>query len=104
MEITTARWLVTVSLVTFPFAKVAANNLADLLPNLLEEQTNVILAPPAGDFPSHEAHFVGDSEVLAGLAEGVNQSIISQLSTFPPAIIGEQIMPLITGVSADLEK
>lgn len=61
----------------------AAAGLADLIPNLLG--TEVRLAPPSGNFPSHETHFVDESLALYGTGQTLSSALVSQLATFPLA-------------------
>lgn len=64
-------------------APAAAQDLTDLLPNLLG--ADVRLAPPTGPFPSHEAHFLDDARALAATARTLDQSLVEQLSSVPLA-------------------
>jgi hypothetical protein len=60
-----------------------AQNLADLIPGLFG--TRIILAPPAGGFQSHEAHFLDESLALAQTGRTLNASLLQQISSFPLA-------------------
>src|SRR5262245_43276637 len=58
-----------------------ADNLADLIPTLFDQ--TVRLAPPPPGFPSHEAHFVDQGDRLRAAGTLLNDSLLSQISTFP---------------------
>ena len=62
-------------------APAGADNLADLIPNLFNQ--TIQLAPPPPGFPSHEAHFVDEQDRLQDTGILLNQSLVSQLATFP---------------------
>ncbi len=57
----------------------AGAELADLIPGLYSGD-GVTLAPPAGPFPSHEAHFIVDS---AASINRLNENISAQIGTYP---------------------
>lgn len=69
----------TLALVAAPAAR--ADNLSDLLPNLFDQR--IVLAPPPPGFPSHEAHFVDQEDRLLDTGLLLNESLVSQLATFP---------------------
>ncbi len=58
-----------------------STKLADLLQQLFV--TDVVLAPPTGPFPSHEAHFVANKVTQQAFFNALNDSAVSQLATFP---------------------
>ncbi len=58
-----------------------STKLADLLQQLFV--TDVVLAPPTGPFPSHEAHFVANKATQQTFFNALNDSAVSQLATFP---------------------
>lgn len=62
-------------------APASASNLADLIPNLFDQE--IRLAPPGPGFPSHEAHFVDEESRLFEAGSLLNASLVSQLATFP---------------------
>lgn len=76
--------LITIAVVAFgPFvgASPASADLANLLPGLFNQ--DILLAPPTGNFPSHEAHFLDEGNVLRATSGRLNQSLAVQLATFP---------------------
>lgn len=58
-------------------------NLRDLLTDFLRE--GITLAPPAGNFPSHSAHFIGGDSPQFQALQRFNSELASQLSSFPLA-------------------
>ena len=64
-------------------ASPARGGLADVVPSLFDEL--IILAPPTGDFPSPETHFVDEGLALQATSQRLNESLALQLSTFPLA-------------------
>lgn len=77
------RFLLCASLLATAASVPASASLSDVIPNLLG--TRVILAPPGPGFPSHEAHFLDTSLALAATGRSLNESLVTQLSTFPIA-------------------
>jgi hypothetical protein len=59
----------------------AAAGLADIIPGLFA--VDIFLAPPTGPFPSHETHFLDEGRALAATGSRINESLVTQLSTFP---------------------
>lgn len=62
-------------------APAAADDLASLLPNLFDQR--IILADPPPGFPSHAAHFVDQEDRLRSAGRLINESLATQLATFP---------------------
>jgi hypothetical protein len=62
-------------------ASARAEGLASLIPNLFDQR--IVLAPPPPGFPSHEAHFVDQEDALRQTGQLINESLVTQLSTFP---------------------
>src|SRR4051812_16839752 len=58
-------------------------HLRDLLTDFLRE--GITLAPPSGNFPSHEAHFIGEDSPQFQAMQQFNGLIANQLSSFPLA-------------------
>ncbi len=56
-------------------------NLSDMLTRILRD--GILLAPPTGDFPSHEAHFVGAGSAQFGAVEEVNRETGWQIALTP---------------------
>jgi hypothetical protein len=64
-------------------ASPAAAGLADLIPNLFTSEVRLAANPdPARD---HSAHFVDEQLALLATARALNESLVTQLSTFPIA-------------------
>ena len=73
--------LAVASLATISVGPLGADNLADLIPNLFDQ--TIRLAPPPPGFPSHEAHFIDQGDRLRAAGTLLNDSLLSQISTFP---------------------
>ena len=76
--------LLTIAVVTGAWLGAAAPapaSLANLLPGLFD--ADIFLAPPGGNFPSHETHFVDEGSVLRATSARLNESLAIQLATFP---------------------
>src|SRR5687767_9388224 len=64
-------------------ASPATAGLADLIPNLISTQVRLAQNPdPTRD---HSAHFIDEQLALRATALALNESLVSQLSTFPIA-------------------
>src|SRR5262249_26989666 len=77
----TGRWIIAaLALTSLALCGAPAEaGLADLIPNLFGAD-GIILAPPAGGAPSHEAHFRVDTR---GELTTLNDALKGQLSNFP---------------------
>src|SRR5262245_56809149 len=75
--------LVFLALPSTSFLSAQSLNLRDLLTDFL--RGGITLAPPPEGFPSHSAHFIGDSSPQFRAVEQFNNLIASQLSSFPLA-------------------
>jgi hypothetical protein len=62
-------------------APAAADDLADLIPNLFDQ--TIFLKPPGPGQFDHSTHFVDESDRLSTAGVAINQALATQLSTFP---------------------
>src|SRR5437868_4495393 len=76
-------WLLPVLVLTCPaLARAQETPLSQILVKLIQNDIKLSGPPPGSTFPSHEAHFLpGEDQRLAPYL--FNQSIVSQLSSFP---------------------
>lgn len=59
----------------------AQADLIDIIPGLFA--TQIVLAPPAEGFPSHETHFLDEGLALIATGGRISDSLVTHLSTFP---------------------
>jgi hypothetical protein len=77
---TMAWWVVLAGLMLFA-APAAPSDLADLIPNLFDQE--IFLKPPGPGQFDHSTHFLDQSGRLQATGSALNSALVSELSTFP---------------------